>query len=122
MSRKLTPLEMNALSPYIPRVDLESAILHTGRVPWYLPRRFAAIVRGVDIYCRYDVYAEGAAAGIALLGHELTHVGQYRIGMTAVSYLCSVMCGYRNSRYEKAAYETQARILRDLSASLPAQM
>jgi hypothetical protein len=115
--RGLTGLKMSALSPYIPRVDLDSATLHIGHVPWYLPRRFGAIVRGNDIYFRSNVYVHGTALGIALLGHELTHVGQYRTGMTAVSYLCSIIGGYMNSRYEKAAYGVQARILGDLNAA-----
>jgi len=117
-SRGLTVAEISVLSPYIPQADLENAVLHTGHVPWYLPRRFGAIVRGNDIYFRSDVYAGGTAAGLALLGHELTHVGQYRTGMTAVRYLCSVMRGYMNSRYEKAAYGVQARILGDLSDAI----
>jgi len=117
-SRGLTVAEMNVLSAYIPQVDLGNAVLHIGHVPWYLPRRFGAIVRGNDIYFRPGVYAEGTALGLALLGHELTHVGQYRTGMTAVRYLCSAMRGYRNSRYEKAAYGVQARILGDLGDAI----
>src|SRR5882757_9775195 len=117
-SRGLTVAEISVLSPYISQADLENAVLHTGHVPWYLPRRFGAIVRGNDIYFRSDVYAGDTAAGLALLGHELTHVGQYRTGMTAVRYLCSVMRGYMNSRYEKAAYGVQARILGDLSDAI----
>jgi hypothetical protein len=34
--------------------------------------------------------------------------------MTALSYLYSVIAGYRNSRYERVAYAVQARILGDL--------
>jgi hypothetical protein len=112
--RSLTAKEIRSLKPYIPQEDLRSAINHTARVPWYLPRRFGAVVRGNHIYFRPGTYAEDSPAGIALLGHELTHVGQYRNGMTAVSYLCSALRGYMNSRFEKAAYAVQARILRDL--------
>ncbi len=114
-SRRLHDAEIDALLPYVPLVDLKNATLHLGRVPWYLPRRFGAIVRGNHVYLRCGIYVPLTPAGIALLGHELTHVGQYRNGMTAVSYLCSAICGYSNSRYEKAAFAVQARILMDLA-------
>jgi hypothetical protein len=113
--RPLTLAEATALEAYISRVDLRRAILHVDHVPWYLPRRFVGIARGRHVYFRPGVYREGTVEGLALLGHELTHVGQYRNGMTALTYLCSVVFGYRNSRYERAAYAVQARILEDLS-------
>ena len=113
--RGLSDAEKCALAPYIPSADLKDAILHCGRVSWYLPKRFCAIARGNRIYFRDGAYDPGSPAGIALLGHELAHVGQYRAGLTALRYLWSILRGYRNSRYEKAAYATQARILRDLA-------
>ena len=112
--RGLSAAEKSALAPYIPHVDLERAILHCGRVPWYLPKRFCAIARGKRIYFRRGAYDPESSAGIALLGHELAHVGQYRAGMTALHYLCSTWRGYRKSRYEQAASAVQARILQDL--------
>jgi|SRR5450631_350457 len=115
--RPLTLAEMSALEPYIPRADLERTILHLDHVPWYLLRRFGAIARGRHVYFRPGVYREGTVEGFALLGHELTHVGQYRNGMTALSYLCSVIFGYRSSRYEQVAYAVQARILEDLTGA-----
>lgn len=105
---------MRALALYIPDEDLRAAVLHFGAVPWYLPRRFAAIARGRHIFFRHGAYAPLTPEGIALLGHELTHVGQYRAGMTAASYLLSAARGYRHSRFEKAAFAMQARILADL--------
>jgi hypothetical protein len=116
MTRGLSAHEMRALERYIPTTDLTQAVLHCGTVPWYLPNRFSAIARGRHIFFRPGVYDPHTAAGIALLGHELTHVGQYRAGMTAAHYLCSVMRGYQRSRYEKAAFAMQARILKDLRA------
>jgi Domain of unknown function (DUF4157) len=113
-ARGLSAEELRALAPYIPMVDLERAVLHCGRVPWYLPKQFGAIARGHHVFFRAGVYDPSTAAGIAFLGHELTHVGQYRTGMTAAHYLCSVIGGYRNSRYEKAAFTVQTRILNDL--------
>jgi Domain of unknown function (DUF4157) len=113
--RGLTEREKAALAPYIPEVDLNRAVLHVDRVPRYLPRRYAAIVRGNHIYFRAGVYPGPTREGIALLGHELAHVGQYRMGMTALSYLWSALRGYMNSRYEKAAYALQAKILKELA-------
>jgi RHS repeat-associated protein len=112
--RPLTYCEKTALSPYIPQVDLNNADLHDDHVPWYLGSDFSGITRGNDIYFRPGVYDPSTTAGIALLGHELVHVGQYRNGMTALSYLLSTTHGYMNSPYEKAAYATQAQINKDL--------
>jgi hypothetical protein len=102
------------LTPYIPREDLESAVLHIDHAPWYLPRRFSAVVRGSNVYVRGGIHEQNTSAWLALLGHELVHVGQYRNGMTALSYLCAAVLGYRRSRYEKEAYAVQLRILQDL--------
>jgi len=113
-SRGLSAHERRALSPYIANEDLDSAILHIGKVPWYLPRRFVAIVRGRHVYLRPNAYVAGTVAGIALLGHELIHVGQYRCGMTAAAYLWSARAGYQNNPFEKAAFEMQSRILAEL--------
>jgi len=112
--RPLRAAEIAALAPYIPRVDLERVVLHLGHVPWYLPRRFCGIARGRHVYFRRGVYREGTAEGIALLAHELVHVGQYRRGMTAVDYLWSARFGYWNSRHEQAAYALEARVLAEL--------
>ncbi len=112
--RGLTDGEKRLLRPYVADVDLESAVLHEGRVPWYLHRRFSAVVRGRNIYVRAGVYHPGTPEGAALLGHELTHVAQYRTGMTAFHYLWSALRGYRNNKYEKAAFAVQAKIMREL--------
>jgi hypothetical protein len=112
--RRLTESEISMLTPYIPREDLDSACLHLDYVPWYLPRRFCAVVRGSDIYFRAGVQEQNAPRWLALLGHELVHVGQYRNGMTAFRYLCAAVRGYRQNRYEKEAFAVQSRIVRDL--------
>jgi hypothetical protein len=108
--RPLTPSEKCKLKPYIPKVDLDNADLHDGEVPWYLGKDFAGITRGNDIYFRPGVYDATTAAGIGILGHELVHVGQYRNGMTALSYLLSTRHGYMKSPYEQAAYALEAQI------------
>lgn len=115
MRRALSVREKELLSPYFSGADLDSAVLHDGHVPWYLPRRFVGIVRGVDIYFRAGAYDSTTAEGIALLGHELTHVVQYRTGMTVWRYLCESLRGYYRCKYERAAFAMQARILRDLT-------
>ncbi len=103
------------LAPYIPAVDLETAVLHEGVVPCYLPRRYHAIARGRHVYFRPGIYDPSRPEGLALLGHELVHVGQYRGGMTWLSYLWSARGGYLASPYERAATAMQARILNDLT-------
>jgi len=113
--RALTECEKNLLRPYIPDVDLNNADLHDGKVPWYLGKQFAGITRGNDIYFRPGVYDPTSADGIAMLGHELVHVGQYRDGMTWLSYLWeSLRHGYDNNKYEIPAYAKQRLIQQDL--------
>jgi hypothetical protein len=116
-SRKLNAYERQTLQPYIHPADLDAAILHIGVVPFYLLKRFSGITRGNHIYFRAGAYDGTTAAGLALLGHELVHVGQYREGMNWLTYLWSARRGYFNSAYERAAFAVQARILKDLSDS-----
>lgn len=116
-SRKLDSRERQALLPYIHPADLDAAILHIGVVPFYLLKRFSGITRGRHIYFRAGAYDGTTAAGLALLGHELVHVGQYREGMNWLTYLWSARRGYFNSPYEVAAFAMQARILKDLSGN-----
>lgn len=115
-ARPLSAQERGLLAAYIPAVDLEGAVLHEGTIPLYLHRRYRAIARGNHIYLRPGAYDPRLPAGIALLGHELVHVGQYREGMTWLSYLWSARRGYSKSSYEQAAREIQTRILYDLSS------
>ena len=114
-SRKLNSYERQVLEPYIHPADLDAAILHIGVLPFYLLKRFSGITRGNHIYFRAGAYDGTTAASLALLGHELVHVGQYREGMNWLTYLWSARRGYFKSAYEIAAFQTQARILKDLS-------
>jgi hypothetical protein len=114
--RALTAPEKSKLRPYIPQVDLDNANLHE-HVPWYLWKAFVGITRGNNIYFRPGHYDADTPAGIALLGHELVHVGQYRNGMNWLKYLWSARKGYMNSPYELAAYATQAQIEKDLGGN-----
>jgi hypothetical protein len=115
-SRPLDARERSALRPFFAAVDLDAAVLHETHVPWYLAARFAGITRGRHIYFRPGVYRAGTVEGLALLGHELVHVGQYRAGMNALKYLLASWRGYRNNLYEIPAFTLQARILRTLSS------
>ncbi len=112
---------MQALRPYIPQADLDCARIHEGVVPRYLPRRYIGIARGNHVYFRPGTYAPHTARGLALLGHELVHVGQYRRGATWLSFLLSyARHGYRNSPLEVAARAVQERIARELGSGGPA--
>jgi RHS repeat-associated protein len=113
--RPLNACEKCLLSPYIPKKDLDNANLHDGEVPSYLPKGYDGITRGNDIYFRPGVYDPCTPAGIAVLGHELVHVGQYSQGMTWISYLWSTRNGYENSKYEQPAYAMQDKIQNDLT-------
>jgi RHS repeat-associated protein len=113
--RPLTDCEKRILGPYIPQEDLDKADVHDGHVPWYLPDDMDGITRGRDIYFRPGAYPYGTPAGFKILAHELVHVGQYREGMTWVSYFWSVRKGYaENSKYEKLAYDMGSKVRRDL--------
>jgi RHS repeat-associated protein len=115
--RPLTQCEKDLLLPYIPDIDLNNADLHDGKVPWYLPKQYDGITRGNDIYFRPGVYDSTTLSGIAVLGHELVHVGQYREGMTWYGYLWDARHGYDTSKYEPPAYAEQAQIEKDLKAA-----
>lgn len=113
--RPLTEREKCLLRPYIPEVDLQNADLRDGKVPWYLPKKFRGITRGNKIFIRPGGYASDTVGGIALLGHELVHVGQYRQGMNWLKYVWSTRKGYFNSKYEIPAYDIQLQIQRELT-------
>ena len=97
----------------IPQHDLETATVCDGRVPWYLPARFTAVTRGNRIYLRPGACRTDTVEGLALLAHELAHVGQYRRGATWLTFLLSYLRhGYRRSPLEIEARETAGRVRR----------
>jgi len=108
--RRLTDCEKQKLAPYIPKIDLDKADLHDGEVPWYLGKDYDGITRGNDIYFRPDVYDPSTIDGLAVLGHELVHVGRYRNGLTWLKYLLASRHGYDKNPYEKPAYDKQDEI------------
>lgn len=109
--RALTEREKAALAACIPRQDLDNARLREDRVPLYLPARFVAVTRGNRIYLRPGMCRPGTADGLALLAHELAHVGQYRRGATWLTFLLSYLRhGYRNSPLEIEARQAERRV------------
>ncbi len=112
--RPLTDCEKKKLAPYIPKIDLDKADLREGKVPWYLGKGYDGITRGNNIYFRSGVYDPSTAGGLALLGHELVHVGQYRNGLTWLKFLRASRHGYDKNPYEPPADDVENRIKNDL--------
>jgi uncharacterized protein RhaS with RHS repeats len=113
--RPLTACEKKVLAPYIGKRDLDNADLHDGEVPWWLGKQYIGVTIGNDIYFRSGIYDPSTPEGVALLGHELVHVDQYRAGMTISKYVWSTRHGYENSPYEKSAYAEQDEIQKNLT-------
>ena len=106
--RPLTDFEKGILKRFIPEQDLDSARLVIGDMPFWLPKQDIGLTLYNTIYlASYDPLN---MADIATLGHELTHVGQYRNGLNIFSYGLSCRHGYWNSPLEKAAYAMEAKI------------
>ncbi|UVT15735.1 MAG: DUF4157 domain-containing protein [Nitrospira sp.] len=113
--RPLTEREKRCLAPYIPQVDLDAADLHEDEVPWWLLPGYRGITLGNDIYFRPGVYDSSTSGGIALLGHELYHVDQYRRGATRFDFLIQgLLHGHDESPLEIPAIELEERIQKDL--------
>lgn len=103
--RTLTPHELTRYSPYFAAIVLEKTRIFEGTVPFWLRRDMCAVVLKNRIYLRKGSYQPDTPAGVALLGHELTHVSQFLHGMTWFKYVWSCRKGYRGSVYEIEAYE-----------------
>ena len=111
--RPLTDREKILLGPYIPQVDLDNARIHIG-IPWWVPNRdnLRAITIGNDIYMSEGEFDSFTIEGIALLGHELVHVGQYRNGANWWDFIWSyAIDGYQDSKYEIPAWEIYRQII-----------
>ena len=115
--RPLTDCEKRLLKPYIPEVDLNHAQIYDQAEPDGLPEGYDAVTNHNDILIRPGKYNSTTAAGLALLGHELVHVGQWRDGMSEYDYLWEARKNGtgRANKYEKPAYDMQKRIEDDLS-------
>lgn len=122
-TRLLTAFEKQTLSRFIPAVDLESATLHVGDMPFYADMVIdaAAITRDTDIYFKDSMLTFTEPESLAMLAHELVHVGQYRNGMNWATYLASIVAsgGYgRSNRYEGPAYTMEDAVRSYLQATM----
>jgi hypothetical protein len=102
--RPLTDQERKRYAPYFAEIVLDKARIFENKVPFWLRKSMCAVVVGHRVYMRPTYYNPNTAQGVALLGHELTHVSQFLHGMTILKYLWSCRYGYANSLYEKEAY------------------
>ena len=102
--RPLTLQERSIFKPYFAKIVLDQARIIDGRIPFWLRRDMCAVVLGNCVYLRAGAYNANSKQGIALLGHELTHVSQFLYGMTLWRYVWSCRNGYHNSPYEREAY------------------
>ncbi len=118
--RELSPFEKWALSGHIPKVDLDNTRLHVGELPFWANWVInpAAITIGNDVYFR-DVQHFVSPNGLAIMAHELVHVGQYRRGMSRLGYLWSNRYGYsHDNEFEKPAYDMAVRVQHDMHTKL----
>jgi hypothetical protein len=111
--RPLSVAERTVFKPYFASQVIERTRIIEGHVPFWLRRNMCAVVLGHRVYLRAGVYQANTAEGVALLGHELTHVSQFLHGMTILRYLWSCRHGYRHSHYEIEAYAKGAMIARN---------
>lgn len=78
-------------------------------------KNYEGITRGNDIYFRPGVYDSTTVEGLATLGHELVHVGQYRNGLTFAKYSWAARHGYDNNPYEQPAIAKEREIANRLT-------
>ncbi len=109
--RPLSDREKKMLLRYIPQIDLDSADLHEDGTPIWIKPSARAVTLGNDIYFRDGPPDTCSPGGLALLGHELVHVGQFRNGLDWVTYALD------SERYEAPAYAMANRITEDLANS-----
>jgi hypothetical protein len=113
--RKLSPAEWQIYQPYFSPEVLHYARIVDGHTPFWLRPSMCAVVLQQKIYFRAGYYQPSTLQGIALLGHELTHVEQFLQGMTIWHYLWECRHGYVKNRYEVAAYAKGAMISYDVA-------
>lgn len=115
--RPLTYCEKSMLALYIPQTDLDNADIHEEGTPWWTRNDAEAVTLGNDIYFKSKAYSPFTPSGLALLGHELIHVGQFRQGMTYLDYIAeSILHGTgMKNRYEIPAYRMQSGVENDLT-------
>jgi RHS repeat-associated protein len=114
--RPLTPYEKQCLAKYIPQEDLDNTTFYPDSTPWYLQPGYGGITLGNTVHLDAGTYKYGTPAGIAVLGHELAHVGQYRTGSTVFNFAGEGIKGggHDGSSLETPAIDLQKRIYEDL--------
>ncbi len=113
LGRPLSTHERLIYQDYFSQMVLNEARIVDGKVPFWLLKTMAGVVLGNYIYFRKNAYQVNTAAGVELLGHELTHVAQYLHGMNLWKYLWLSRNGYRQNPYEIEAYARSAKIRAD---------
>jgi hypothetical protein len=108
---------------FIPKVDLDNADLHDdGKLPWWFNKKDNdAVTVNNDIYVVPGVYDPSTVEGLALIAHELVHVGQYRTGyLTRLKYLLEAARHgtgpTSKNKYEKPAYDKGDEVQQALDA------
>lgn len=124
-TRKLSGYEKGKLNPFLPKVDLEKAIINIGKTPHYGMLRFPmppgadAVTVNYNIFIRKRAYDPATIDGLGLLAHELFHVDQYRTGvMTPVAYLREALKngGGMENKYESPAYAFESAVKEHLTS------
>jgi len=118
----LTDYEKDFLSPFIPMADLNAADLRiVNSLPHWVPGLAGAtgVTIGHTIYIERQTFC--GPTGLAVLGHELVHVGQYRVlgvnGFLLLYFGLNIGTGYNNNPLEVEAYRVQNEIQRQLNGT-----
>jgi hypothetical protein len=114
--RHLSPEEKMVLAPYIPKIDLDNAVLWWNTPPSSFtsedPKLYVmALTTPKGIFLRGPNHAITSPHEFSILGHELIHVGQQRQGLVH---------GGDTPALEVPAYQMEVRILADLDGQASA--
>jgi hypothetical protein len=126
----------NLLAKYFDRDLLDSIRIHTNGLPSYVPEGMGAYASNNDVYYQPGEYDPRSIAGIAAIGHEVTHALQYRqsgnlrfkakyLADSAIKGALGLVIpgggtklasslSYYGNRFEKEAYAKQKQILNEL--------
>jgi len=122
-TQKLTPCAINRLSPYFPGLDLSKINIHTDGVPAYAIGNPDAYTEGYDIWFKEGMYDPYSLTGLGLIGHEVTHVNQYRLAGSPARFQAEYGAEYAYFRnlgmshddaYWSVSFEVAARKMRGI--------
>lgn len=118
---------VDALKPYFPEDFDHSTIRLNNGIPWWAAGDPDAVTFRNTIHLREGTYAPNTPGGIALIGHEVLHVQQFReLGIAGFirryfsEYTAGRLSGlgpyeaYRGISLESSAFDLQERIRADL--------